>query len=76
MSDTVQDRVKRVFENVIQIETFSNDLKMIDLDEWDSLKHINLIMELEREFNIQISFNHITEMISLPKINEVIQKYI
>lgn len=33
-----------------------------DIDEWDSLQHINLIAMLEREFNIEFDIDEIISM--------------
>jgi len=70
------DKVEEVFKNTFCIDHFTKGLNMDNLAEWDSLKHISLIMEIEKEFNIIIEHLDILEMISIEKINVIVKKYI
>lgn len=45
---------------------------MKDLDVWDSLKHMELIAELERQFDVQLSFDEIVAMRSVSDIKCVL----
>jgi len=75
-----------IFEKVQQIfrDVFDNQkLTIVDsstaesIDDWDSLNHINLIVGIEKEFDIKFSLNEVTalkdvgEMINL--INHKVQ---
>jgi acyl carrier protein len=39
-----------------------------DIPEWDSMGHMNLMMALEEKFNIQITADTITNLVSIPAI--------
>jgi acyl carrier protein len=39
-----------------------------DIPEWDSMGHMNLMMALEENFNIQITADTITNLVSIPAI--------
>jgi acyl carrier protein len=39
-----------------------------DVPEWDSMGHMNLMMALEEKFNIQITADTITNLVSIPAI--------
>jgi acyl carrier protein len=39
-----------------------------DIPEWDSMGHMNLMMALEVKFNIQITADTITNLVSIPAI--------
>lgn len=60
----------------ILVNTFNNssipeditNLKMGDLDEWDSLGNFNLIMAIEQEYQIQFDIECIENMTSVSKI--------
>lgn len=41
-----------------------------DIKDWDSLKHINIILDVEKNFNIKFSLNEITNFKS---VNEIIK---
>lgn len=43
-----------------------------DLDAWDSLGHLRLMMELEHEFNIHFSTEQIRMLISLARIQNAL----
>lgn len=60
----------------ILVNTFNNssipeditNLKMGDLDEWDSLGNFNLIMAVEQEYQIQFDIECIENMTSVSEI--------
>ena len=63
----------RVFD--IEISTISDNSTQKDISKWDSLQHLNLIVEIEDIYSISIDPEDISEMISIEKIIEVINKY-
>jgi len=52
----------------------SIDAKFNEFPSWDSLGHVNLLVALEQEYNISISYQTITELISIPRIIEFLNK--
>lgn len=56
----------------IPVTNITADLAMKDLDVWDSLKHMELISELERQFDLQLSFDEIVSMRSVADIKRVL----
>lgn len=60
----------------ISIEEAAKNLGMNDVNNWDSLSHMNLIVSIEEEFKIELSGDEIAEMISFDQIREIIQKHI
>ena len=56
----------------IPVTQITAELAMKDLDVWDSLKHMELIAELEREFDVQLSFDEIVTMRSVGDIKRVL----
>ena len=69
---------KKIFNNVQDIfrDVFDEDTLNIsdksssdDIEEWDSLNHINLVSAIEKEFNIKFS---LTELISLKNVGAMI----
>ena len=47
-----------------------NDLKFGAFKSWDSLAHLNLLLSIEKKFNIKFSLN---EMTSLKKVSEIVK---
>ena len=60
--------------NVSETEALEN-LRMDDVSDWDSLTHMNLIVAIEDELNIEISGDDIAEMISFDAIRTTVAKY-
>ena len=46
---------------------------MKDVDAWDSLKHMELIVSLEQSFGIELSFDEIVAMRSVGEIKRVLR---
>ena len=69
------DRVAAIFEKTFGIEAGEFSLETVpeDVLRWDSLGHMNLIMELEDAFNIHFEVDEITEMSSGGKIIEILK---
>lgn len=60
--------MKSFFKNdslVVSKETTANDI-----EEWDSLNHMNFISEVEKHFNIQFEF---FEIMDLENVGELIE---
>jgi acyl carrier protein len=55
--DEVKARLNRVFQDVFDDESIQIDDVMTadDIDEWDSLSHITLILGVEREFRVKFT---------------------
>lgn len=69
------DRVAALFEKNFGIEPgeFSPDTVPEDVLRWDSLGHMNLVMDLEDTFDVHFEVDEITEMSSGRKIIELLQ---
>ena len=44
-------------------------------DKWDSLFHLNLLLEIEKKFNIKFTMREMTEMVTFLDILNKIKKY-
>jgi acyl carrier protein len=54
-------RIEKIFKKLFDISNLS-DFNRQDYSEWDSLKHIELILELEDEFFIELNDSQGTEI--------------
>lgn len=77
MSDErIREILTPVFTGILGIQGFSVDLEMAEVDEWDSLAHVQLLAAIEAAFGIEIGFEDAVEMISGRSIVEKIAKYL
>ncbi len=69
--------VKEILAKVLEIDiaTIFDNATQKDIAKWDSLQHLNLIVEIEDKYNISIDPEDISEMLSIEKIIEIIKKY-
>ncbi len=69
------DRLLELISNLFDIdkEDLGMDTKREELDEWDSLAHIQLILELESEYDIKIPFEEVVEINSIKDILKYIE---
>lgn len=65
--------MSKVFE--IELSTISDIASQKDIVKWDSLQHLNLIVEIEEKYDISIDPEDISAMITIEKIVEVVNKY-
>jgi acyl carrier protein len=69
--------VKKILAKVLEIDiaTIFDNATQKDIAKWDSLQHLNLIVEIEDNYDISIDPEDISEMLSIDKIIEIIKKY-
>ena len=72
--EEIYERLNKVFrdvfdddEIVVTAETTSNDI-----EDWDSLEHINLIVAVEQEFGIKFNMHEVTTMKNVGEMVDII----
>jgi len=70
----VDGKVEGLLAEVLQVPAakITDDLAMADVDAWDSLKHMELVVALETMFDIQLTFDEIVAMRSVREIKRVL----
>lgn len=66
----LSQRIRKVLASVlgIPIERLRDDASVETVEEWDSLKQINLIMALEEEFSVRFEDDDVMELTSFDRI--------
>ena len=59
----------------VEVEHINEDSSPDNIENWDSLKHMNLVVALEETFNIEFSPEDIGEMMSVGLIIAIVNKY-
>ena len=67
-------KVEGVLAEVLQLppSQITDDLTMKDVEAWDSLKHMELIVALETALEVQLTFEEIVTMQSVREIKRVL----
>ncbi len=62
--------VKRIIADILGIDetTINNESSPDNVEEWDSLKHMNIIIAIEEEFNLTFSDEEIGDMLNVQLI--------
>ena len=72
MKNKVKIIMASVFE--ISIDDINEHSSPDNIENWDSLRHMNLITVLEEEFNIRLNDEQITEMMNFSLINLIVSE--
>lgn len=69
-------QIKEVLSAVIDVplEEIMDDASMDELEAWDSLAQMNLVIALEEEFDITIPDEEVGTMLSLPLIHSLLNE--
>jgi acyl carrier protein len=70
----VNERVLLIVSRVLGVprERLTEEASPDTVHEWDSLKHMNLVLALEETFDIRFTDAEIGEIITIPRIVEVL----
>ncbi len=73
----MEQRIKNVFNGVFKgTIDFNLELNRETENRWNSIKHIEFLVALEREFNLRFDGSDATEMNSIKKIISLIDQRI
>ena len=72
----MDEKVEGLLAEVLQMSAaeITDDLAMKDVDAWDSLKHMELVVSLEQAFDTQLTFDEIVAMQSVGEIKRVMRE--
>jgi acyl carrier protein len=72
----MKERVLRVVGQIMEVPESSLSLSSSPdtVLEWDSLRHMNLVLALEEEFEVQFTDQQIVQMVSIAKILEALEE--
>ena len=74
--NTILEEMQPIFMDVLDKDsiTLNNETTADDIDEWDSLSQIQLILALEKHFKIKLSAKEIMECDNIGDMVDVIQR--
>lgn len=71
----MEERLRKLFSSVFQIpaDYVSEDISMDSFSDWDSLKHLTLILALEKEFAIRFSEDEFPKLDSYSSVLSLVR---
>ena len=72
----MDERLEKIIREVFEIteETIDENWTSDDIPDWDSVGHLNLIMGVEKEFNIKVEIEEMFEIEKLADITKILKK--
>ncbi len=76
--EEIFDRLNEVFRDVFDDESISvtDTTTADDIEDWDSLEHINLVVAVEKEFGIKFNIGEVNTMKNVGEMVDIILKRI
>ena len=67
-------RLNEVFRNMFDDDSIvlNDNTTSDDIEDWDSLEHINLLVSVEQEFNMKFNMNEVTNMKNVGEMVDII----
>lgn len=72
----IKEQIKKIMTEVFEIESslVNDEISQKNTGQWNSLNHLNLIVEIEEEFDVSFTPEQIGSMTSLEIILDEIEK--
>lgn len=77
--EEIFSKLNEIFEDVLDLDetpNLTNETSATDIEEWDSLSHIQLIVAIEKEFGVKFSAKEIMGWENVGEFVDNIQKKI
>jgi acyl carrier protein len=72
----MREKIKEALRNILGIDNIADDTSQQTCEAWDSMHHLQLIIELEEKFNVSFEPEDISEMRSLSEIENKVKNLI
>lgn len=72
-----ETRLKGVLADVLKIDAsgIGEDTSVDTVESWDSLRHLNLVLALETEFDVSFTEEQTVEILNYPLIRMVLEEH-
>jgi len=72
-----EQRLKEVLSRIfnVSLDTITEEASPDTIENWDSLRHMNLVLALEEEFDVEFSDDQVVEILSYKLIKIVLQEH-
>ena len=70
IEEKYRNKLKLIFKVILKIKNLKNTSKINPnfLEDWDSLRHLNIIMAIEEEFNIKFTADELLNLLDFDTI--------
>jgi len=75
--DEIRERARAALATALKTDpqAISDSASQADLSEWDSVRHMNVVLALENEFGIEFADTELPGLTSLPLLVSAIERH-
>ncbi|MBO4904365.1 MAG: acyl carrier protein [Lachnospiraceae bacterium] len=72
--EEILEIVRRIFRDVFDDEDLevNDSTNSSDIEDWDSLEHITLVVSMEKEFNLKFDLKEVNELANVGEMVDLI----
>jgi acyl carrier protein len=72
-----EQKLKEVLSRIfnVSLETITDEASPDTIENWDSLRHMNLVLALEEEFDVEFTDDQVVEILSYKLIKIVLKEH-
>ena len=76
--EAIYEKLNEVFQDIFDDETITvcDETTADDIEDWDSLEHINLVVAVEKKFGIKFNMGEVNEFKNVGEMVDIIEKRI
>ena len=72
----MEDQILQILKSVIGVDDIDSNVSQDNCEQWDSMAQLNLVVELEMEFDIALEPEEISEMRTFSDVVKVVKSKI
>lgn len=69
----MEDQILQILKSVIGVDDIDSNVSQDNCEQWDSMAQLNLVVELEMEFDITLEPEEISEMRTFSDVVRVVK---
>ena len=75
MEEKIYEELNEIFRDIFDDDSIelTPETNSDDIEDWDSLEHINLVVDIEKKFNIKFSMDEVTGMKNVGEMVQIIK---
>jgi acyl carrier protein len=70
----MKEQLNKIFQQAFGVDRIKDSMSIDNVDGWDSMAHVGLIMELQKTFKVSIPPADAVELTSVKKIIEYLKR--
>ena len=69
----MEEKVLEILKSVFELDSVDTSCSQENCEKWDSMGQLNLVVELESEFDVTLEPEQIAEMTSFEKVIQILK---